>query len=374
MAVPVGAGSIETGAKFSQINSENRIDYLNFQGTDESVNAGLSDNFNYDETVWAGYASVVQGWDKWSIKAGLRGEYTNAKGTSFTLNSVNTQEFFELFPSFYLLHSPNEKHSFAFDYNRGLDRPKYNDLNPFRNFYNENDFTEGNAGLQASFNNNFNLNYSFNSELFFDVYYRDNGRIIEELVFQDNTNLTLRELKQNVLGSNSYGLDITFSKPLLNPWYVYAYVSLFHEDVTLTAVESNNQEFENTINGIYAYWANYLTLTADGTFTGEATLTYNSGFLFGSYLHDEQLNLTLGLRKSLWDNRAVLSVAAEDIFRKLVPTYTSQYFNQNNFYRRRPETQFIRVGFTYNFGNFRLGDNQREIEKKERERLEALGN
>jgi hypothetical protein len=114
-----------------------------------------------------------------------------------------------------------------------------------------------------------------------------------------------------------------------------------------------------------------LTLSKDGTFTGEVAATYVSQFLFGSYVSDEQFNLTLGLRKTLFDNKIVLSLAAEDILEQYVPTYRSQYLNQDNFYRRRPETQFIRFVFTYNFGNFRLEDNQRGIDKNERDRLQS---
>ncbi len=370
----LGSGSFEMGGKYSKIDSENSIDYLNFQGTNASVDATLSDNFLYDEQVFAGYLSLAQNWNKWSLKAGLRGEYTDAVGTSLSLNSVNKQDFFEFFPSFYLLHTPNEKHSFAFDYSRKITRPRYNDLNPFRTFYNENDFEEGNPGLRPAISNNFNVNYTFNSELFFDFYYRDNGNIINYLVFQDNDRTTLRELRQNVLDSKSYGLDITFSKGILDPWYVYAYASVFHEGETVLAVESRNQEFANKVNGLYLYCANYLTLTKDGSFTGEIAVSYLSKFLFGTHVSDEQLNLTLGLRKSLWNNRAVISLAAEDILERYFPTYTSKYFNQDNFYRRRREAQFIRVGFTYNFGNFRLQDNERDIDKKERDRLQRLDN
>ncbi|NKI31249.1 TonB-dependent receptor domain-containing protein [Croceivirga thetidis] len=368
---PVGQGIFETGAKASIIDSESSIDYTNFQGADESVNANLSDNFLYDETVLGGYLSLQQNWEKWSLKAGLRGEYTDALGTSLTLSTINNQNFFEFFPSLYVLYTASDKHSFAFDYSRGIQRPKYDDLNPFRNFSNENDFVEGNPRLFPAFSNNFNFNYTFNSELFFDLYYRNNGEYINYLVFQNNQNQTLSELKQNVLGSNSYGLDIIYSKALLNPWYVYAYVSFFHEDETFLAVESENREFENSFDGFYAYIANYLTLSKDGSLTGEVGLTYWSGSIFGSYVESENLNLTFGLRKSLWNDRAIISVAAEDLLERYVPTYTSRYFNQDNFYRRRPELQFIRFGFTYNFGNFKLTDNERSISKKERDRLES---
>lgn len=368
-STPIGTSSFESGLKLSSIDSESSIDYFNFTGSSPTVDNSLSDDFIYDEKVYAAYASWVKSWEKWSLKLGARGELTEAQGTSLTLNSTSNQDFFKVFPSLYLLHSPSEKHSFAIDYGRRVERPRYNDLNPFRNFNNENDFEEGNLGLRPYFSDNFNFNYTFNSEFFTDIYYRDNGNTISYLVFQDNDNLTLRELKQNVLASKSYGLDFTLSKSILKPWYLYAYVSIFHEEDTFLAVESGNQEFTNEIDGVYAYWSNYLTLSGDGTLTGEATLTYISNFLFGSYISDEQLNFTLGLRKSLWNNRAVISVAAEDILETYIPTYTSRYLNQDNFYRRRPETQFIRFGFTYNFGNFRLEDNQRGIDKKERDRL-----
>ena len=370
-STPVGNASIETGTKISSIASESMVDFFNFSGSSNTVDASLSDRYNYDEKVYAGYFSFVKNWEKWSMKLGLRGELTEAEGTSLTLNEINTLNFFEPFPSLYLLYSPSDKHSFSFDYGRNVDRPKYNDLNPFRFFFNENDFEEGNPRLTPSFSNNFNLNYTLNSEYFFDVYYRDNGSNIGYLVFQDNNSQTLVELKQNVLESLSYGLDFTVSKSISSSWFLYAYTSLFHEEETFLAVESNNVEYKNKVDGVYGYLANYLTLSKDGTFTGEATLTYISKFLFGSYISDEQLNLTLGLRKSFFNNRMILSLAAEDILEQYVPTYTSKYLNQDNFYRRRPETQFIRFGFTYNFGNFRLEDNQRTIDKNERDRLQT---
>lgn len=368
-STPIGNASLESGLKVSSIASESNIEFSNFVGTDDSIDSSLSDIYNYDENVYAGYFSLVKNWDKWSMKMGLRGELTQATGTSITLNETIEQDFFEVFPSIYLLYSPSDNHSLALDYGRNVDRPKYNDLNPFRQFFNESDFVEGNPRLRPSFSNNFNLNYTLNSEFFFDVYYRDNGENIAGLVFQDNDNQTLVDLQQNVLDSKSYGLDLTMSKGMMPFWFVYAYTSFFHEEETFLALESGNQPYTAEVDGLYGYLANYLTLSKDGTFTGELTMTYYSKFLFGSFISDEQMNLTVGLRKSFFNNRAIVSLAAEDLLERNNPTYTSRYLNQDNFYRIRLETQFIRVGFTYNFGNFRLQDNERAIEKKERDRL-----
>ncbi|WP_343488346.1 outer membrane beta-barrel family protein [Allomuricauda sp. d1] len=367
---PFGTTSLETGLKVSTIDSQNSILYSNFLGNSDVVDSSLSDDFEYNESIYAAYVSILKSWEKWSVKAGVRGEQTNAEGISRTLDVVNSQDFLSVFPSLNVLFTASESHSFSFDYDRGVARPRYNDLNPFRFFYNENDFEDGNPRLQPNFTNNFNLNYTLNNEFFFDLYYRDNGNYISDLVFQDNNLLVLRQLKQNVLESTSYGIDFTLSKSIANPWFLYAYTSIFHEDETFLAVESGDIPATNSIEGFYVYLANYLTLSEDGSFTGEVTFTHFSKYLFGSYVQSPTTNLTLGLRKSFWNNRAVISIAAEDLLGKANGTYTSQYLNQDNFYFSQPETQFVRFGFTYNFGNFRLEDNERTIEKKERERLE----
>ncbi len=367
---PVGKGSIESGAKLSSIQSESRIDYLDVNGSEPPFDIALSDNFRYDETVWAGYASWLANWGQWSMKMGLRGEQTRVEARSITLSSNNTQDYFELFPTFFLLRRLGDDHSMAFDYSRKLRRPNYSDLNPFRYFLNENDFDEGNPNLRPHFSHNFNLNYTFKDTYFLDLYYRDNGNYISTLSFQDNDNQTLRHVRQNVLGSISYGLDFTIGKSLTSFWYLYTYTSVFYEEETFLALESPQESATNEVSGFYGFMGNYLTLSKDGSFTGEVALTYLTGFLDGSFTLSETTSLNIGLRKSFWKNRAVVSVAAEDLLGRANARYTSRYLNQDNTYLAIPETQFVRLGLTVNFGNYRLTDYERGLNKSERERLE----
>lgn len=362
--------SLEAGIKGSFINSQSTLDYFTLNNN-RVLDPELSDSFLYDESVYAAYTSLSHDWEKWSIKIGLRAEHTKSTGTSLALSRVNSLEYFELFPSFYLLHNRNENHSFSFDYSRKLRRPRYEDLNPFRTFINENNFTEGNPNLTPSFSDNFNINYTLNQEFFFDLYYRDNGRYISKLAFQDNENQILRSISQNVLKSTSYGFDFNYGKSISNNWYLYSYLSIFHEDETFLALESNTVAATNEIQGVYLDITNYITLSKDGTFKGEAGITYLSGFIGGSYTLEESTNLTFGIRKSLWNRRALISLNVNDILAKANPRLTSKYLNQDNNFLVVPETQYVRFGFTYNFGNFRLEDNSRDIDKKERDRLSS---
>lgn len=364
----LGSVSFESGLKTSLINSESTLQFFT-ENNGRVFIPSLSDNFLYDENVYAGYVSASKDWEKWSVKAGLRAEHTQSSGTSLALSQVNNLEYFELFPSVYLLHTINDNHSLAFDYSRKLQRPRYEDLNPFRTFINENIFYEGNPSLVPNFSNNFNLNYTLNQEFFFDFYYRDNGNYISTLSFQDNENQVLRDVTQNVLESTSYGIDFNYGKSITNSWYLYSYISIFHEDETFLALESDALSATNEINGYYVDLTNYLTLSKDGTFKGELGFAYLSGFLAGSYTMSETTNLTLGLQKSFWNRRAEVSLNVNDILGKANPWFSSNYLNQDNAYIAVEETQNVRLSFTYNFGNFRLEDNQRQIEKAERDRI-----
>ena len=367
---PVKSGSFESGLRGSWINSKSGIDYFADNNNLPPFDIALSDNFNYKEGVYAAYASLSQDWENWSLRLGLRAEQTNVESKSETLLQINTQNYFELFPSVFLTRKLGQDHSITFDYSRKLTRPKYSDLNPFRYFLNENNYLEGNPNLVPNFSHNLNLNFSIKDIYFIDFYYRDNGRYISSLSFQDNENQTLREIKQNVQKSTSYGLDFTISRSINNFWSLYFYNSLFYEDETFLAEESTIETYTNRVTGYYGYLNNALTFSKDGTFTGDLSLTYLSGFLYGSFKVSEIIRLNIGFRKTLWNNRAVISLVAEDLLGRANGTFTTRYANQDNAYKEVPETQIVRLGFTYKFGNFRLSNVNRGPRKSELQRLD----
>lgn len=365
-----GKVDFQTGAKISVINSRSKIDFLSIQ---DDGNSGLdqaqNDDFFYDENVIAGYLSLARDWEKWSAKVGLRTEQTNSKGSSVALDQINELDYLEWFPTAYLQYQPADKHSFSLDYSRRLDRPRYQDLNPFSYFLNENNFNQGNANLIPAFSNRFNFNYSFNNQYFFDIYYRDNGENIVILPFQDNINQVLRTDRQNALDSKSWGIDIIHVRSLASWFNFQTYISAFHEEETFLAIESGDIAVTNEVDGLYAYLSNNLTLSKDKTFTGNVTFEYLSKFLSGSYQQESTTSINVGLRKSLWNNRGVVNININDLLNRANARLSSLYLNQNNSYRVFNETQNLQIGFTYKFGNFRIEDNKKVIDKEERDRL-----
>tara|TARA_B100000678_G_scaffold43015_4_gene32529 strand:- start:3262 stop:5664 length:2403 start_codon:yes stop_codon:yes gene_type:complete len=359
-----------SGIKYADINSSSLINFYSVESNSRLLdNAYLSDRYQYDESVYAGYSSISKNWKKFKTKLGLRVEHTDREGYSITLKEFNQRSYTRFFPSLYVSYEASEEHNFSFDYGRKINRPKYGSLNPFFYFITEKSFRFGNPTLRASISNEFNLNYTFKSKYSFDFYYRDNGENVNQLAFQNNTNLFLSFVQVNVLRSKSYGIDFLHGRSIKNWWYAQAYLSAYHEEETFVALESNNAEVTNDVNGLYASIYNSLTFSKDGTFTGDITLFYMSSFISGSYQVGGRSNLSFGLTKKIWKNRAEVSLHVADIFNDFAPQFNSTYLNQDNGYYALPENRYVRIGFKYNFGNFGLKDNSRSINAEERDRL-----
>ena len=368
----LGKWSFEAGAKYSGINSESRQEFFNTAGNVSDADAILNDNFDYTEGIYASYFSFAKDWEKWSFKTGLRGEYTDANGNSRTLGVVNTQEYLELFPTAYLMYAAADNHSFALDYSRRIDRPRFQSLNPYRYFLNENNFQEGNPNIQPAIGNKVKLSYSFKNKLSFELYWDRIDNAMSRLPFQDNENLTLRSVNTNLNYEQQYSLDVIYSEFVNNWMWMSVYASFFNLENEFVALEDNNSLVQKEINGLYIETLNYLIINP--TLNVAISNNFTSNFLVGSYEYDRpQYRLNVDIQKRFLDGRLIVNLSSEDIFNTNNIPLTSHYLNQNNTFFAMPESQKIRVGVRYNFGNFKLSDNSRNTSVEEETRLKELG-
>jgi hypothetical protein len=304
-----------------------------------------------------------------NLNVGLRAEYTDVTGDSQSLGTVNTQEYFELFPTVSLQYQYNESNGFGITYKRAIQRPRYESLNPFRYFLNESNFNQGNPNLMPSFEDKVTLSYNFKNTFFIDANYQKIDQALEMLTFQDNQNQTLRQLDANTVSFLQYSLDFVLSHSLKDWWYLSLVTSSYYLESEFFAVESAAETFTNDTYGFFAQMFSEFNLDANRTTTVDVTSLYISDFISGSTEYENLYNLSIALNKSFWDNRARITVGVDDIFNTNNVRVTSRYLNQDNSYFPRPESRLFRVGFIYNFGNFRLRDNRRTVDAVERDRL-----
>jgi len=360
----------ETGIKASRIESESGIDFFDVINNNSNPNETLTDHFNYDESILAGYVNFSKDWSKWKIRLGLRGEQTDAEGTSISLTQKREYSYFELLPNMGLNYSPNQDHSLTFSYKKSIERPRYDLLNPFSYFINENNFNTGNPELQPATSERYSINYLVQGSYSFEFYYRTTENAIEVLSFQNNENRFLRNISANMIDRSGYGFDFLHGKPVKPWWYLSTYFSIFHEENTFFAIESDNHQVTVEADGFFAQIYNEFTISKDRTFSTDLTLTHLTGIPFGTYLMDPFTTVSIGARKTLWNNRATLSLTVNDIFDTTNRKLQTDYLNQRNSYFAITETQYVQLGFVYNFGNFRLQDNKRQIRNEERNRID----
>ena len=152
-------------------------------------------------------------------------------------------------------------------------------------------------------------------------------------------------------------------------WYLQVVTSGFFIENEFLAQQSAQQTALASTYGFYGQIYSGLVLSEQANITSDVTALYISNLIFGSYTYKNQFNLSASVRKKIWDKKASITLGVDDIFNTNNIPVVSRYANQDNGYFARTESRLFRVGFTYNFGNSKLRDNNREITTKESDRL-----
>lgn len=363
------SGLFLAGAKISNISSKNILEQYNFVNDIREQDLQNSDTFLYDETNYALYSSYSQNLNSWSLKLGLRTEFTDIKGNSITNNKVNSSDYIKFFPSFYLSNKINDENEIYFNYNKRIYRPRYKELNPFKYFLNDNTFITGDPNLQPQIDNQFILGYTFNQDYTFEVYYRHENDPTLQYFYQDNDENLLIYQSTNTDESISYGLDFTTYVALNDFWNLYVLSSFYYYENNFNPINSNSVSFVGEQWSLYAEVINYFTLLKDNSLTADVSFNYMSPTNNGPSDISFISSLDINLRKNLWNNRASLNIGVLDIFNTQNFISKTKYLNQDIISDFKFENRMFVFGFNYKFGNFRLKSNKKSIDLIERDRL-----
>lgn len=357
------------GIKTSNVNTDSDIVQFDIdQATGNQVlNTANTNAFSYDESVYAGYLNYDKSWDKWSMSAGLRLEHTNLEGFSPATNLSQTQDYLELFPTLNVTWQAFEKANLYVSYKRYIQRPNYTDLNPFNFFLNDNIVVTGNPNLQPSFTTYSTIGTSINNTFTIEAFYKTVSNQINELPIQDNANNFLIYSPTNIQNVREYGLDFMADLYISNKYSVFLLTSLFNHDFD---IDFNNQ----TSN--FNQWSNYSEIYAgfnmlkDNSLSVNLSVAYYSQFLQGTLLGESITYSNLSLSKKALKNKAVISLMFADLFNQQDLGARSKFANQNNYSYHNIDNRYVKLGFSYKFGNTTLQTNERTKSLKERERLE----
>ena len=356
-------GNVETGVKYSNVQSDNDVLFENQVGSDWVNNQGRSNIFNYEEQILAGYFDYSTNIKKWGIKAGLRSEYTISDGVSITKNEQVKRDYFDLFPSGSISYNAHENHVFALNYSRKVSRPNYRNLNPFEYYIDKRTFNKGNPYLNPQYTDGLSFNYTlykrYNIAVGHDI---TKGAMVESMG-QDSV------LKKTWVTNDNLGEQTTSYINLSLPFRIGKVWSMFNN---ITGIYMH---FKGPVSG---YVVNQGSAFVQGNMnnnfrfnkqlSAELSLRYNSPFIYNMYKIQTRWSTDIGATYNLKDERTSLKLAITDVFHTNHQNVFTEFkeFNSRIFQYRDGQT--VRFTLMYKFGNLKQSIRKVSDSSEEKER------
>ncbi len=345
----------EGGFKSIYSNSNNRITVQQFKNNSWLTDTGKTNQFSYDEFIQAGYLSFQTKWNKFTVQAGLRGEYSKVNGQSIDLKNQLTNKpdtsYLNLFPTLFIQYQLNANNQFGFSLSRRIDRPTYQDQNPFIYVLDAFNSEQGNPYLIPQLTNSVELNYTYKYAHSVKLKYAVTNQYIESITYQTGNQTIL--IPQNV-GSRKM-LNIAFSSAFspVKWWNVYANAEPFFQQYeTRLDGFGTNEWVKQESWGFNGYLSNSIDLTKG--WKAELSAWYNFQNATTIYQSKPLGSINLGFSKKLLQQKATLKIGINDIFNTQKWEQTALTSNLNLHTYRKWESRSISISFSYRFGNSKI--------------------
>ena len=329
--------------------------------------AGLNNSFNYEEFVNAAYFQYGQKFNKISLLAGVRYEYTSIEIAQQTATTKNNRSYGNLFPTVNLGFEFKDGENITLGYNRRIRRPRGRSLNPFPSRSSESNMYSGNVALNPVITDALDLGYlkrwdkfTLSSSLYYNISTDNWERIQEETgMLTDNGDPITRRFPINLSTEERVGLELTLNYRPIKAWNINSDFNLYNvtsagDYTNLSTNVTQNFDFENT--------SFFIRLNQKISLPGKTDLQINTNYRGPSQNAQTKskgvFSMNLAASKDLFDESASLSLNFSDVFNSsisqrttILPNFLEQY---SEFQWRDPQ---IRISFVYRFN-----------QKKERER------
>ena len=350
--LPKWKGKLGYGAKFSYVKTSNSFEFFNDINGVPVKQLGRSNSFMYTENVNAAYLNYQRQFNpKWSIQTGLRAEQTNSNGVLTRADGImqadNTvkRNYFDLFPSAAVTWTANQKNTFNLTYSRRIDRPTYQDLNPFENKLDELTYEKGNAFLRPQYTDNIELTHTFKYMLNTTIGYSH----VKDYATQttDTANNATFVQQKNLATQQIISFNIGSPLPIAKWWNGYANL-WYNYQIFKGQIGTNAVHTEVPIFG--AYMQHTFTLGKD--YTAELSGWFSGPSIWGAtWRTKSQGGVDVGFQKLLMQKKASVKISATDIFHTSPWTATSDFGGLYIKGKGSWESQTVRLSFTYRFGS-----------------------
>jgi outer membrane receptor protein involved in Fe transport len=330
-------------------------------------NLNLTNRFHYNENINAAYATLSRVSSKFTFTAGLRGEQTNVHGRQEVGNEKFDRNYFQLFPSAKIERSIAPDHDLALSLNRRINRPTYNQLNPFRSFVDATSYRAGNPSLRPETSYNIDIAHTFKQKYTTSLSYAHTRRVFVNIVQPDiSAPLLIVSRDENLRAQHYYALTLTAPIEPLKGWSIYnnAVVYYAHFDGALagTLLSRGRLAYQLSSNS---------TINLAHNWSFDLSASYQSREQYGFQDLRPVGQVAAGVQKTFLAKKATMRFNVTDIFYTTPVRVTSTYDNFVETFRLAQDSRVATLAFTYRFGNEKLPPTRRRQSGAEDEKRRA---
>lgn len=341
-------GKLDAGAKTSHTHTDNTAGYDYFNGDEWMPDYGKSNHFIYDENINAVYASAQKEFNKITAQLGLRYENTsydaNQLGNIVRKDSSFSRQYSGLFPSGFVSWQADSSNGFTLTAGRRIDRPPFQQLNPFVFIINKYTYQTGNPYLKPQYTWNLELAHQYKSFLTTTLSYSIMNDYFSQLFLTDSTGI-LYYSQGNVGKAYIAGLSLSPQLTIFKWWNMSGEVVFNYKKFkgyVWNEYESSATQFNISMNNIFTINDKY-TAEISGFYTGRSR-----NDLQEALLPTGQLNAAVA--RSILKKKATIKLSVRDIFHTQVMEGNTDFERADEYFIIRRDSRVFTIAFTWRFG------------------------
>ena len=342
------ANKLEVGLKTILRDLDTDFDFDNFDNDTQQWedNPGVSNNFVYQENVYAAYAVYSHSFEKIDLSGGIRFEQSVIDTELRNTGEQNDQRYLDPFPSFSAQYHLTEDQSLKFTYSRRIDRPGSWRLNPFRDIADTLNVRFGNPNLQPEYIQSLEFGHKVSFEradLTSTLFYRRTNGLVDYVVNVTDNGVSERR-PENLASGTAYGIELINTAELFPWWNLNVSYSLFRSVIDGTNLDAS---YTNDALAWNAKLVSNFVLPGkvDLQFTGnyEAPEAEAQGF------DDERYYVDASLQRGFLDDKGSVSLSVRDIFNtyQFGSEAETEAFRQYFTYKRDSRMVLLTVGYKF---------------------------
>ncbi|RZK00873.1 MAG: TonB-dependent receptor, partial [Flavobacterium sp.] len=300
---------IETGLKASFVKTDNNFQFDTLRNQNWISDSGRSNHFIYSENINAAYLNINKQHKGTTVQIGLRAEQTNSKGNSVTRDSIFKKEYLNFFPSASISQKLGKDHQVGLTFSRRIDRPSYDNLNPFIYILDEYTYQQGNPNLNPQFTNSTDLSYTLKSKYTLTLNYSRTNQVIAGITEQDNKTKITYAQDRNLEHQTIYSANLYTPFTLFNWWKLNNNMQLFNmafkSELQGEMLDVNQTVFQTNTDNQF---------TINKATSAELSFWYMSPLTYGIFKIRNTPGFNIGFKRALLKDKMNVRLSVNDIF------------------------------------------------------------